>query len=43
MCAILARALRGARLVRDVGDERRIARIVEREAYIGEADRASPM
>jgi len=41
---VAARAILGARLVRDPGDgaaERRVGRIVEVEAYIGEGDRAS--
>jgi DNA-3-methyladenine glycosylase len=36
-----ARALLGARLVSDRGVERLVGRIVEVEAYVGEADRAS--
>jgi DNA-3-methyladenine glycosylase len=38
---VAGRGLLGARIVRDDADGRRVARIVEVEAYIGEADRAS--
>ena len=38
---VVARSLLGARIVRDDGETRRVARIVETEAYGGPEDRAS--